>query len=196
MAAKTDNSMTSLLSRFGVDYKNAPAPTPATLAFMRGLGLSLDTMTAAKDKQVSRIKDRTTSRMGDIDVANERTKTNMLGDLVRRGVLRSGESNTRYGQQAENVARQKSDALRDQAEGIDAAEFGSNTGADSLRTRALETVLGSETTQAQEKAALKAQEESYKRQDEAAELAYTRGREAEERALKAQEDFLRRGLGI
>jgi hypothetical protein len=194
--AENTNGMTSLLSRLGVDYQNAPAPTPATLAFMRGLGLSLDTMAAAKDKQVGRIKDRTTSTLGDIDVANERTKTNMLGDLVRRGVLRSGEANTRYGQQAENVARRKSDALRAQAEGIDQAEFGFNTGADSLRTRALETVLGAETSQAQEKAALKAQEESYKRQDAAAELAYTRSKEAEERALKAQEDFLKRGLGI
>lgn len=194
--AENTNGMTSLLSRLGVDYSAAPAPTPATLAFMRGLGLSLDTMADAKAKQVGRIKERTTSTLGDIDVANERTKTNMLADLVRRGVLRSGEANTRYGQQAENVARQKSDALRAQAEGIDQADFGYNTGADSLRTRALETVLGAETSQATQAAALKAQEESYKRQDEAAELSYQRSKEAEERALKAQEDFLKRGLGV
>ena len=194
-AAKQVNPMTSLLSRFGVDYKNAPAPTAATLAFMRGLGMSLDTMADAKAKQTARIKDRSTSALGDIDIQNERSKTNILGDLVRRGVLRSGEANTRYGQQAENVAKQKSDVLRDEAEGIDSADFNFNTGRDNLRTQALEKTLGAETDQENRKAMTKAQQESWKRQDAAADLAWKRSEDAEERRLKQQEDFLRRGIG-
>jgi hypothetical protein len=195
MAEATGNEMTNLLGRFGVDYSNAPAPTPATLAFMRGLGLSLDTLSDARDRQVARVKERSTSALGDIDVSNERTKTNMLADLVRRGVLRSGEANTRYGEQAENVARRKSDVLRLQAEGIDGADIGFNTGRDSLRQQALETTINSETRQATEKAAKEAQTESYRRQDEAADLAWRRQKESEERLLQQQESFLRRGIG-
>jgi hypothetical protein len=185
-AKPTGQEMTNLLGRFGVDYKNAPAPTPAMLAFMRGLGMTLDTLTDAKQKQVMRIKDRSTTALGDIDTANERTKTNMLADLVRRGVLRSGESNTRYGQQAENVARQKSGVLRDEAEGIDSADTIYNSGRDQLRQQALERTLDTETNEATRKASLAAQEQSWKRQDAAAELAYRRQREAEERSIQNQ----------
>lgn len=187
----TGQEMTNLLSRFGVNYPDAPAPTPAMLAFMRGIGMSLDTMADAKTKSIGRIKDRATSSLAEIDVKNERTKTNMLGDLVRRGVLRSGEANTRYGQQAEDVARQKSDVLRAQAEGIDSADFGYNTGRDTLRQQALERTLNVETDEATRKAALDAQKQSWDRQDKAAELAYQRTREAEERALAQQEKLLR-----
>lgn len=190
-----DNPMTSLLARFGVDYQDAPAPTPAMLAFMRGLGLSLDTAADAKQRTVSRIKERTTSTMADIDRGDERTKTNMLADLVRRGVLRSGETNTRYGQQAENVARSKSDALRASAEGIDAADLSYNQTRDMYRQQALERTIGAETDQATRAASSAAQAESYARQDAAAELAYTRAREAEDRRVKAEEDRLAK-LGV
>lgn len=192
MAVQPGSEMTNLLSRFGVDYQNAPAPTPATLAFMRGLGLSLDTAADAKAKTVGRIKDRTTTALGDIDRGNERTKTNMLADLVRRGVLRSGEADKRYGQQAENVASQKSGVLRSQAEGIDAADAGYNSVRDSLRTRALEGTLSAETDQANRKAATDAQAESYRRQDEAAAKADADRRAADEAYLRQQEDLLRR----
>lgn len=189
-AATADNPMTSLLSRFGVDYKNAPAPTPAMLAFMRGLGLSLDTAADAKQRTVSRIKERTSSTLADIDRGNERTKTNMLADLVRRGVLRSGETNTRYAQQAENVARSKTDALRAQAEGIDAADMSYNQTRDSFRTQALERTIGAETDQATRAASSAAQAESYARQDAAAALAYQRQKETEERMLAQQESLI------
>lgn len=190
--AATDNSMTSLLGRFGVQYDNAPAPTPAMLAFMRGLGMSLDTAADAKQRTTSRIKERTTSTLSDIDRGNERTKTNMLADLVRRGVLRSGEANTRYGQQAENVARSKSDALRAKAEGIDAADLSYNQARDSYRQQALERTINAETEQATRKATSDAQADSYARQDKAADLAYTRQKETEERMLKQQEDLLKK----
>lgn len=184
------DDMTSLLGRFGVDYKNAPPPTPAMLAFMRGLGISLDTAADAKQRTVSRIKERTTSTLADIDRGNERTKTNMLADMVRRGVLRSGEANTRYGQQAENVARSKTDALRAQAEGIDAADLSYNQTRDAYRQQALERTINAETDQATRKATSDAQAESYRRQDAAAELAYQRQKEAEERMLKQQTDLI------
>lgn len=190
--AATDNSMTSLLGRLGVQYENAPAPTPAMLAFMRGLGLSLDTAADAKQRTVARIKERTSSTMADIDRGNERTKTNMLADMVRRGVLRSGEANTRYGQQAENVARSKSDALRAQAEGIDAADTSYNSVRDQYRQQALERTINAETEQATRAASSAAQAESYARQDKAAELAYLRQKETEERMLKQQEDLIAR----
>lgn len=197
------NAMTSLLSRFGVDYQNAPAPTPAMLAFMRGLGMSLDTAADAKQRTISRTKERTSSTLADIDRGNERTKTNMLADLVRRGVLRSGEANTRYGQQAENVARSKSDAVRAEAEAIDSADLGYNTQSDQLRMQALERTIGAETEQATRAASTAAQAESFRRQDEAsaagfarsdaaADKAFARQKEADEARLRGQEDLLKR----
>ena len=188
----TDNAMTSLLSRLGVNYKDAPAPTPAMLAFMRGLGMNLDTADDAKERRTARVKERTTSTLADIDRGNERTKTNMLADLVRRGVLRSGEANTRYGQQAENVASKKGEALRAQAEGIDEIDIGHKTVSDSLRTGALERLIGSETEEATRAAALKAQTESYARQDDAADKAWKRTEDAEERRLQTQIDLLKK----
>ena len=66
MATNTGKEMTSLLSRFGIDYKNAPKPTPAMLAFMRGLGMTLDTAADTKERDSSRIKRRTTMTLSDI----------------------------------------------------------------------------------------------------------------------------------
>lgn len=189
-ATPADNPMTSLLAKFGVDYSAAPAPTPALLAFMRGLGISLDTAADAKQRTVSRIKERTTSTLADIDRGNERTKTNMLADMVRRGVLGSGEANTRYGQQAENVSRSKADALRASAEGIDSADLSYNQTRDQYRQQALERTINAETDQATRAATSAAQAEAYARQDAASELAYKRQKEAEERMLAQQESLI------
>ena len=188
MATKTESgqAMTSLLSRFGVNYDNAPAPTPAMLAFMRGLGMTLDTAADAKQRTIARANERTTTTLSDIDRGNERTKRNMLADLVRRGVLRSGEANTRYGEQAENVASQKSTALRGQAEAIDSADIQYNTTRDSLRYGALEKVLGDETNQATTKAMRAAQQADWERQDASTEKMYQRTRKAEDRLLENQ----------
>lgn len=184
--------MTNLLSRFGVDYQNAPAPTPAMLAFMRGLGMTLDTASDSKDRTISRIKERSSTALSDVDRGDQRTQRGMLADMVSRGVLRSGEANTRFGEQAENVARSKGDILSNQAEGIESAESGFNSTRDSLRQNALERTINAETDQATRTATTAAQTESYARQDAASTLAYTRQKEAEERSLLQQEDLLKR----
>ena len=183
---------TNLLARFGVDYQNAPALSPANMAFMRGIGLSLDTAADMKAKAVGRLKDRSTTAMGDIDRGNDRTKTNMLADLVRRGVLRSGESDKRYGEQAENVASQKSAVMRAEADGIAAADDSYNTARDSYRTQALERVVGNETELAREAAASAAQTEAFEREDAAAATAYTQQTEADERRLRQDEELIRK----
>jgi hypothetical protein len=186
------NEMTNLLARFGVDYQAAPAPTPAMLAFMRGLGMTLDTAADTKQRSVSRIKERSSTALSDIDRGDQRTQRSMLADMVGRGVLRSGEANTRFGEQAENVARSKGDVLSNQAEGIDNADIGYNQTRDSLRQGALERTINAETDQATRAAQTAAQTESYARQDAGAATQYTRQREAEDRAALQQEDFFKR----
>ena len=183
---------TNLLARFGVDYQNAPALSPANMAFMRGIGLSLDTAADMKAKAVGRLKDRSTTAMGDIDRGNDRTKTNMLADLVRRGVLRSGESDKRYGEQAENVASQKSGVMRSEADGIAAADDSYNTARDGYRTQALERIIGTETDQAREAATATAVADGYEREDAAAETAATRLKEADEARALQNEELIRK----
>ena len=190
--AATSPEMTNLLARFGVDYQAAPAPTPAMLAFMRGLGMTLDTAADTKQRSVSRIKERSSTALSDIDRGDQRTQRSMLADMVGRGVLRSGEANTRFGEQAENVARSKGDVLSNQAEGIDNADIGYNQTRDSLRQGALERTINAETDQATRAAQTAAQTESYARQDAGAATQYTRQREAEDRAALQQEDFFKR----
>lgn len=184
--------LTDLLSRFGVQYDKAPAPTPALLTFMRGLGMSFDTVEDTKRQAESRLKSRATDALGDIDRSAERTKSNTVADLARRGVLRGGEANTRFARQAEDVADRKSSVLRTQAEGMENANTIYNSTRDQYRQQALERVLGVETENATREASSAAQEQSYQRQLEENDRQYTRTKESQEAYLKGMEDLYAR----
>lgn len=187
---------TSLLAKFGIDYPNAPAPTPQMLAFMRGLGMSLDTVTDTRDRTKARLQQKATDSVSDIDRGNERTKTNMMADMVRRGVLSSGEANTRYGQQAENVADQKSQVTRNQAEGFEQADSAWNQVRDSFRQTGLERVLGAEEQEATRKATNQATTDAIAAQEAADERAYKRQKESQESYIAAQEALYKKyGVG-
>jgi hypothetical protein len=188
-------AMTSLLERFGISYPNAPAPTPAHLAFMRGLGMTLDTAEDSKRVNQLRLKERANQSREEITRQNERSLTRMAGDLQSRGVLSSGETNTRVGRQAENVAKARSDVEQGLAEGIDATEQGYMNTRDVLRQQGLEKTLGLETELSREAAATAAQERSWQRQEDASEKAYQREKEARDAAFKAQEDQFKRLYG-
>lgn len=185
-------ALTDLLSRFGVNYQNAPEPTPALLAFMRGIGMTLDTAEDSRRTNELRLKERATGAREEITRQDERTKTRMAGDLMSRGVLSSGETNTRVARQGENVAKQIGDVEQTLAEGIDSSSQAFMNTRDALRQQALERTLNVETQNATEKAAAEAQERSWQRQQEASETAWKRQQEAQAAATKAQEDMMRK----
>lgn len=185
-------ALTDLLSRFGVDYSNAPEPTPALLAFMRGLGMTLDTAEDSRRTSELRLKERATQAREEIGRQDVRTKERIAAGQQARGVLSSGETNNRVARQAEDVAKRVGDVEQNLAEGIDASSQAFMNTRDALRQQALERTLGVETQTAQEKAAAEAQEKSWQQQTAATELAYTRQQEASAAALKAQEDMMRK----
>jgi hypothetical protein len=185
-------ALTDLLSRFGVDYQNAPEPTPALLAFMRGLGMTLDTAETSRRTNELRMKERATQAREEITRQDERTKIRMAGDLQSRGVLNSGETNTRVARQAEDVAKREGQVEQTLAEGIESGSQAFMATQDALRQQALEKVLGVETQNSIDKATAEAQEKAWLRQTEAADLAYQRQKEAQDAAYQAQEDMLRK----
>jgi hypothetical protein len=185
------DELTNLLNTFGVSYPNGPAPTPALLAYLRGVGLNLSTAEDLKRRAIERIGASTADAMSDIDRSAGRNKQNITADLIRRGVLVSGESNTRYARHDEDVAARRSDVQRGRAEGVEGAESSYRSAADAARQQALERVLDVEQQQSIEKATKAAQDESYQRQTAAADTAWEREKAAQESALSRQEQLYR-----
>lgn len=166
--------LTDLLSKFDVKYPNAPQPTPALLAFLTGLGLSTSTAEDVKNRAVQRIQNATSDANADIDRTAGRTKQNVTADLVRRGVLQSGEATTRYSRQAEDVATQKSSVERTAAESTASASDAYEQARASARQQALDRVIGAEQDQTTQAALAKQQAEGLQQQSAAADLAWQR----------------------
>ncbi len=191
MATPT-GTLTDLLSRYGVDYPNAPGPTPALLAFMRGLGMTLDEADELRASARDRIRRRATDAQADVTRAAGRSKENVTADLIRRGVLRSGEANTRYARHAEDVAAARSDIALGEAEGLDAVEQAFQQTRGGLRTRALETVLNTETAEDARRATAAAQSAAFEREEQARVTQFEREREAQENYWRKQEELMRK----
>lgn len=194
--ATPPNPLTSLLSRFGVDYQNAPQPTPALLAFMRGVGMSMDTAEDAARVNEMRMKERASQSQEEVTRQNDRTLARMAGDLQMRGVLSSGETNTRVGRQAEDVAYSRGQIEQTLAEGIDRSQQGLAQTRDTFRQQALERVLQVEEANATREATAKATELQWQRQQEAADLAYKRSKEAQDEAYRRQEELYKKYSGV
>jgi hypothetical protein len=183
--------LTDLLSTFGVSYPNAPQPTPALLAFLRGVGLNVSTAEDVKRRAIERIGAATSDAMVDIDRTAGRTKQNITADLQRRGVLSSGESNTRYARQDEDVAASKSDVQRGAAQASETAEDAYRGATDLARQQALDRVIGAEQDQFNRTATSQAQSEAYKRQQEAEDLAWQRQKASQDESIKRQEELMK-----
>lgn len=194
--AKAPSAITSLLARFGVNYADAPEPTPALLAFMRGIGMSYDTAEDAARTNEMRMKQRAGMSQEEITRMNDRKLTHMAGDLMTRGVLSSGETNIKVGRQAEDVAHARGEVELTLAEGIDRSQQQLAQSRDIYRQQALERVLGVETSNAEREAQSKAQEAQWKKQQEAADLAYQRQKAATDLSYKRQEELYRKYAGI
>jgi hypothetical protein len=165
MQAQQD--MTSLLGRLGVDYANAPRATPALVAYLRGVGLSLSTAEDARNAAVSRIQAQTPLQISNIQRAADQERQNLTGNLEQRGVLSSGEANTRYANQAGATGQKISQVNQAAAQGIGTAQTAYAQSADQLRQQALEKVLQAETDEATQRATSQAQASAYQQQQEA-----------------------------
>jgi len=197
--AATDTAATSLssiLARFGVNYPNAPAPTPAMLAFMRGLGMNMDTAEDSARTTKLRLNERAMQSREEISRQNDRTLERMGSDVQSRGVLSSGETNKRVGRQAEEVAKDIGNVEQGLAEGIDSVETALGQTTSAYRQQALERTLASETEIANREAVNAANEKSWQRQQEASELSYKRQKEAQDAAFAAQEALYAKYAGL
>jgi hypothetical protein len=191
-APRPSPEMTNLLKTLGVQYPQAPQPTPALLAFLRGVGLNLSTAEDLKNAAIQRIGASMSDAMADIDRTAGRTKQNVTADLVRRGVLGSGEANTRYARQAEDVAAQRKDVQRTAAQAKQQAGETYLQARDLARQQALDRVISAEQEQATQAATSKAQKDALKAQQDAADLSWARQQAAQQESLRQQTDLMRK----
>ena len=184
------NEMTSLLGTLGVSYSNAPSPTPALLAFLRGVGLNLSTAEDVKARAIERIGASTADAMADIDRAAGRTKQNVTADLARRDVLSSGEANKRYARHAEDVAEAQSDVQRQSAAASEAADAAYKQARDLARQQALERTVQAEQQQSDQAAMSSAEQDRFLREQQAADVQFEREMAAREQATRDTEALL------
>ena len=184
--------MTNLLQTLGVSYPNAPNATPALLAFLKGIGLNLSTAEDVKNRALERIGAATSDAMADIDRTAGRNKKNITADLIRRNILSSGESTTRYSRHAEDVANQQGDVQRTAAESTENTNNLYRQAQDLARQQALDRVLNAEQEQAAARGTSAAQEDAYRRQQQASDAAWKQQQEAQNAAIKAQEEAMKK----
>lgn len=186
------NALSKVLAGFGVEYPDAPAPSPALLAFARGLGMNLSAAEDTRRQGIEQVEGRSADALDDLSRSSERGKKSLTADLVRRGVLTSGESNTRYARHAEDKADAMTGIARNKVEGISAIDTAFEQSKGAYRTQLLERVLGHETDTATREASSKAQEDLFKRQEEAAAEAWAREKASQDDYLKKMEELYKK----
>ena len=184
--------MTDLLSSLGVSYQNAPNPTPALLAFLKGIGLNMQTAADVKARALARIGSATADAQGNITRADVQTKKNITGQLVSRGVLSSGEANTRYSNHAADVAQQQSDVQNKATADTESTEDAYTQAQANARQAALDRVLGAEQDQAVSRATSSANVDATNAASQAADQSAAQQKAANDAALKAQQDEIAR----
>lgn len=183
---KAQRTLTNLLQGFGIEYPNAPRATPQLLAFMRGLGMNVDMAEEQFTDVREEVQRKTSDRMGDLAISDQRRRTDLGHDAQRRGALTSGATNTAFAEQAEDYTRSQADVQRGAAESISAAERARDTYVQGQNQSALETVLNEETRQLTADATGAAEVEALRRAREEADLQYARTKAASDRAAKQQ----------
>tara|TARA_R110000764_G_scaffold191397_1_gene276618 strand:+ start:54 stop:1142 length:1089 start_codon:yes stop_codon:yes gene_type:complete len=189
--------LTNMLSRFGIDYPNAPRATPQLLAFMRGLGMSYDTLEDTQRNTISRVQGRSADSLQAIERSNQLTNRAITGSVQSKNVLSSGAANTRYSDQVENVLSQQSDVARTEAEGIGEAADVLASGQDRLRTEANERILSEEERQATSKALAQETVRDFNSRRDESDYQNNLADLARKEALRAQENYYaNNGLGV
>ena len=185
---KAQRGLTNLLTRFGIEYPDAPRATPQLLALMRGLGMTLDTAEDIQRVNVQRIEGRSADSMADIARADERRRGSITSGLQQANVLSSGASNTRFARQAENVAAAQADTQRKRGDALADSDNAMAMASTSGRQSALERLLSEEERQATTEATSKERVESFKRQQAEADYQFEKQKAAQDAYLAAQTD--------
>lgn len=170
--AALDQPARDVLDRLRVDVNNAPAVTPALLAYLRGLGMDLSTAEDIRAQRIGRLGSDATEAIQKQERAYELARTGTTADLVRRGTLRSGEAGTRFARVSAANQERIADIYSARARGTEEAEQQFATGRDTLRRTALEQLLNAETQQGIQKATSEANTAAIKAQQEAQQKYY------------------------
>ena len=166
-----DEYTSSVLSKLRLDAQNKPFYTPALMAYLRGVGLSLSTAEDTRAQGRGQTQRDYQTRNDTIERDYTEGRRNMTGNLQARGILRSGESNTRYNEQDQARARAVDSNEVNRADRLSAVDRAYNQVEDSLRQQTTERLLQAE----QEDADRKATEAAQLRQQESL-LNYYKGK--------------------
>lgn len=154
-----DDYTRGVLSKLQLDANNKPFYTPALMAYLRGVGMTLSTAedTRARDRgQVGRDYIR---NVDDAGRNYEQGRKNLTADLVSRGILSSGEANDRFARQDDDRGRQLSQLAEGKANRLTAIDRAYGQVEDSLRQQTVERMLSAEQEEATRKAVAKAQQD-------------------------------------
>jgi hypothetical protein len=194
---EAQKGLTDMLSRFGIDYPDAPRATPQLLAFMRGLGMSYDTAEDVARQQTQKIEGRSADSMEDIERGDQRKRRNITNTQQSRGALSSGATNTKYAERAEDKLASQADVARRKAEGIADTSSELAMRQDALRQDANERIISEEEKQAVADALAQEQVRDFKARQAEADFQAERNSEAQRKAEQASIDRLNnQGLGV
>ncbi len=158
-----DEYSQGVLSKLGLDSRGPSGfVTPALLAYLRGVGMTLST---AEDRRAGA---RNSAELdyqrnaGDTERRFDQSKKNLTTGLVSRGILQSGEAGTRYAENDQERGRAMNDVGMSRSNRLTAIDQAYNDVADQLRQGTTERMLSTE----QEEANRRAVEDAQKRQQE------------------------------
>lgn len=186
-----NQALSNLLENIGVDYPTQHVtPTPALLAYLNGVGLDLSTAEDLRRTALQRIRVGATDARQAIRRNAVLGKEGVTGDLIRRGMLSSGEANTRYTRQARDVAEQKSDLATQTAQSREDAVFAYDQSTDAIRRAALEQITGVEEQQRTTRATNRATARGARRATRVQNRVYQRQQQAQETANQQLIDLI------
>jgi hypothetical protein len=195
-ANQASPELTTLLQKFGVNYANAPAPTPGLLAFLRGLDLQYSTATDAESLAEQQAQQKAASNTALVGQQAGLSRQSLTGDLVNRNVLLSGEANTRYGNLDQDTNRRLGDIQTGLAQGIANAQMALTQAHQQIGQQATEKTMDTETQAALAKAQSEAQTEQYRQQTAAADKASSEAKAAQDKQNQFLLDMMKQGVKV
>lgn len=157
-----DEYTTSVLQKLRLDAQNRPFYTPALMAYLRGVGLSLSQAEDTRAQNRGEAQRSYQQRNDTIERDYAQGRRTLAGRLQARGILRSGESNQRFNEQDQARARASNTNETDRANRLSAIDNAYNRVEDTLRQQTTEQLLQAEQAdadrRAQEAAQLRQQE--------------------------------------
>jgi hypothetical protein len=194
---EAQKGLTDMLSRFGVDYPDAPRATPQLLAFMRGLGQSWDTAEDVSRQQIQKVEGRSADSMADIERSDQRSRRDITHIQQARNTLSSGATNTKFAQRAEDKLADQADVTRRKAEGIGDIASNLSVTQDALSRGANEKTIQEEERQATQEALSIENVRDFNARTAESDFQYDRAKAAREEAVRQQEElYANTGLGI